>query len=72
MSGLVEDGIRTGPRTHGQQDACLEALNLQDAYWHVLTYPGFRKFLAYQMGARVVQFTVLPFGLNIAPKQGQS
>ena len=40
----------------------------QEAYWHVLIARRFRKFLAIHPGDQVCRFTVLPFGLNIAPR----
>ena len=48
--------------------AWLTSLDLASAYWHVPVAPRFRSFLAVQDGSRVLRFTVLPFGLNIAPR----
>ena len=45
----------------------LVSLDLESAYWHVPVHPRFGRFLAVQVGARVLQFSVMPFGLYIAP-----
>ena len=46
----------------------LASLDLKDAYWHVPIAPRFRPFLAFSAAGRLLQFAVLPFGLNIAPR----
>ena len=43
------------------------SLVLENAYRHVSLLPCFRKFLAVQVDVLVLQFTVMPFALNIAP-----
>ena len=43
-------------------------IDLQDAYFHVLIHPGFRKYLCYAFENKVYQFRVLPFGLNTVPQ----
>ena len=39
-------------------------IDLQDAYFHVLTHPDSRKYLRFAFENKVYQFRVLPFGLN--------
>lgn len=39
----------------------------KEAYWHIPIMPRYRCFLAIQVRETVLQFTVLPFGLNLAP-----
>ena len=48
--------------------AWFTSLDLANAYWHVPVHPRFRAFLAVQDGPTVLRFTVMPFGLNIAPR----
>ena len=45
-------------------------IDLQDAYFHELIYPGHRKYmyLHFAFENKVYQFRVLPFGLNTAPQ----
>ena len=45
----------------------MACLDIQDAYLHVSIHPSMRKFLCFHANGRHFKFTVLPFGLNIAP-----
>ncbi|KAG6930605.1 ORF I polyprotein, partial [Chelydra serpentina] len=44
------------------------ALDMKDAYFHIAIYPPHRRFLCFVVGQRHFQFTVLPFGLSMAPR----
>ncbi|KAG6937227.1 hypothetical protein G0U57_010216, partial [Chelydra serpentina] len=44
------------------------ALDMKDAYFHIAIYPPHRRFLRFVVGHRHFQFTVLPFGLSMAPR----
>ena len=44
------------------------SLDLADAYLHIPIAERYWKFLAIQVGTRRMLFTVLPFGLNAAPR----
>lgn len=46
----------------------LTTLDLENAYWHIPIAKRFRKFLAVQVLYQTLQFTVLLFGLNLAPR----
>ena len=48
--------------------AWFTALDLANAYWHVPVHPRFRPYLAMQVGCEVLQFRVMPYGLNVAPR----
>ena len=43
-------------------------IDLQDAYFHVLTHPHSRKYLCFAFENKVCQFRVLHFSLNTAPQ----
>ncbi|KAG6940406.1 ORF I polyprotein, partial [Chelydra serpentina] len=47
---------------------CYAALDMKDAYFHIAIYPPHRRFLRFAVGQRHFQFTVLPFGLSMAPR----
>lgn len=44
------------------------AVDLKSSYLHIPIHPRFWKFLTVQMGLARYQFSVMPFGLSIAPK----
>ena len=44
------------------------ALDLQDAYFHVLILHAHRCYLQFNVGQEQFQFAVLPFGLPSAPR----
>ena len=48
--------------------AWMVSLDLESAYWHVPVHPRFRRYLAVRVDDLVLQSTVMPFGLNIAPR----
>jgi hypothetical protein len=43
-------------------------LDIKDAYLHIPIHPSHRKFLRFMWRRRPVQWKVLPFGLNTAPR----
>lgn len=45
----------------------LAKIDLKDAYYSVSIHKDFRKYLCFQFDGKVYQFTVLPFGLSVAP-----
>lgn len=47
--------------------AWMSCLDIQDAYLHIRMHPSTRKFLCFQANEQRLEFTCLPFGLNIAP-----
>ena len=46
----------------------MASIDLKDAYWHVPIARSFRPFLAFSTGHSILQFRVLPFGINLAPR----
>ncbi|XP_078538101.1 uncharacterized protein LOC144823449 [Lissotriton helveticus] len=44
------------------------ALDLQDAYFHISVLPAHLRYLQFTVGHEHFQFTVLPIGLNSAPR----
>ena len=46
----------------------MASIDLKDAYWHVPIAKAFRPFLAFSAGHSILQFRVLPFGINLAPR----
>ena len=46
----------------------MASIDMKDAYWHVPIHQRFRPYLAFSAGASILQFRVMPFGLNIAPR----
>lgn len=40
------------------------ALDLQDAYFHIIIYPDHRWFLRFTLGTDHYQYKVLPYGLS--------
>ena len=49
-------------------DCFMASIDLKDAYWHVPIAKAFRPFLAFSTGHSILQFRVLPFGINLAPR----
>lgn len=45
----------------------LAKIDLKDAYYSVSIHKDFRKYLCFQFDGKVYQFTVLHFGLSVAP-----
>lgn len=43
-------------------------LELENAYWHIPINQRYRHFLVVEVGDTVLQFTILPFSLNIMPQ----
>lgn len=58
----------THVRLHLNHDGWLMAIDLKDAYWHVLVYKRLRKYLAFRFDNRTFQFTELSFGFFLAPR----
>ena len=50
-----------------RRNAWAYSLDLRDAYFHIPVHRASRKFLRFQIGEDVFQFTALPFGLSTAP-----
>ncbi|XP_061590737.1 uncharacterized protein LOC133456285 [Cololabis saira] len=44
------------------------SIDLKDAYFHVPIHPDHRRFLSFAFQGHAYQFTVLPFGLSLAPR----
>ncbi len=44
------------------------SLDLKDAYFHIQTAPHHRRFLRFAFEGVAYQYTVLPFGLSLAPR----
>ena len=49
-------------------DMWATSIDLSDAYLHIPIHEAFWKYLVFQVGDRLYQFMVLPFGLNTAPR----
>ncbi len=49
-------------------DTWMVSLNLESVYWYMPIHPQFRKFLVVQVDFHILQFKVMPFGLNIMPR----
>ncbi len=44
------------------------SLDLKDAYFHIQVAPHHRRFLRFAFEGMAYQYTVLPFGLSLAPR----
>ncbi|MGL5565736.1 MAG: reverse transcriptase domain-containing protein, partial [Plesiomonas sp.] len=53
---------------HVQPEDYFIAMDLKDAYFHILIAPHHRRFLCFAFGGVAYQFRVLPFGLALAPR----
>ncbi len=60
--------------THRHMIKCIQpqdwfaAIDLKDAYFHVLIHPRHRPFLRFAFEGRAWQYRVLPFGLSLSPR----
>ncbi len=60
--------------THRRMIKCIQpqdwfaAIDLKDAYFHVLILPRHRPFLRFAFEGRAWQYRVLPFGLSLSPR----
>ncbi len=60
--------------THRRMIKCIQpqdwfaAIDLKDAYFHVLILPWHRLFLRFAFEGRAWQYRVLPFGLSLSPR----
>ncbi len=48
------------------------SVDLKDAYFHIQIAPHHRRFLRFAFEGTAYQYSVLPFGLALAPRMGQS
>ncbi|KAI2664097.1 Gag-Pol polyprotein [Labeo rohita] len=65
-----DDHIEADPLAHTPRG--LVSLDLKDAYFHIQIAPHHRRFLRFAFEGVAYQYTVLPFGLSLAPPQSEA
>ncbi len=64
---VQNDYIETDPLANMPRGLVL-SLDLKDAYFHIQVAPHHRPFLRFAFEGVTYQYTVLPFGLSLAPR----
>ena len=65
--GSPEDSLGTNLPNPGPGDWFF-SMDLEDAYFHIQIAPHHRPFLRFAFKGQAYQYTVLPFGLSLAPR----